>query len=74
MDTKIVQNSTFERLEAPSFTQGGPIGPSDLILDRFGVILEALGPHFGPFFGHFGGPRIHFEPFLDRFGSPWIRF
>ena len=49
MTTKIVQKPTFERLEALSVPQGGPRGPSDLILDTFGVILEALGHIVGPF-------------------------
>ena len=72
MGTKIVQNLTFERLEASSVPQGGPRGPSDLILDTFGIILEALGHNFGSFFGHFGGAwaRIPQPPLvLHNFGS-----
>ena len=43
-----------DSLASKSVPQGGPRGPSDLILDTFGVILEALGHMFGPFFGNCG--------------------
>ena len=69
MDTKIVQKSTFERLEALSVSQGGPRGPSDLILAILGVILEALGHMFGPFFGNFGRAWRQFGLFLFGIGA-----